>query len=109
MSTKTMVVVPQDLLESLRYNQQQKMGVVGQQLVTLDSEMRDILQENIPDNEKAQKYFQTLQKYMVTKENATVKEKEEEGTAAIPEIPSPMNEIPVKQKKKAEQIFNWMK
>ncbi len=81
------------------------MGVVGQQLVTLDSEMRDILQENIPDNEKAQKYFQTLQKYMVTKEN--VMKEEEEVT--VPEIPSPINDIPVKQKKKAEQIFNWMK
>ena len=106
MSTKTMVVVPQDLLESLRYNQQQKMGVVGQKLVTLDSEMRDILEENLPDHEKAQKYFQTLQKYMVAKEEIVEKKEDEDEPITLP---SPIDDIPVKQKKKAEQIFNWMK
>ncbi len=105
-----MVVVPQDLLESLRYNQQQKMGVVGQKLITLDSEMRDILEENLPDHEKAQKYFQTLQKYMVTKEEIVEKKEVEEGKKDKPiTLPSPIDDIPVKQKKKAEQIFNWMK
>ena len=104
-----MVVVPQDLLESLRYNQQQKMGVVGQQLVTLDSEMKEILQENIPDHEKAQKYFQTLQKYMTTKENATKVVEEKEPIQPADIVPSPIDDIPTRHKKKAEQIFNWMK
>lgn len=106
--SRPMVVVPQDLLESLRYNQEQKMGTVGKQLVTLDSEMKDILNADLPDAEKAQKYFQTVQKYMMTKEMATTLPPSE--TKETPEIIlSPVDDVPLKQRKKAEQVFNWMK
>ncbi len=105
--TRPMVVVPQDLLDSLRYNQQQKMGVVGQQLITLDAEMKDILNADLPDATKAQKYFQTLQKYMTTKEFAT-QPKEVKTTTPVSN-PSPIDDVPLKQRKKAEQIFNWIK
>ncbi len=105
--TRPMVVVPQDLLDSLRYNQQQKMGTVGQQLVSLDTEMKDILNAEMPDAQKAQKYFQTLQKYMVTKEIATTPKEVKKETVA--ETLSPVDDVPVKQRKKAEQIFNWIK
>ena len=105
--TRPMVVVPQDLLDSLRYNQQQKMGTVGQQLVSLDTEMKDILNADLPDAAKAQKYFQTLQKYMMTKEIATTPK--EEKTETPPTSLSPVNDVPLKQRKKAEQIFNWIK
>ena len=107
--TRPMVVVPQDLLDSLRYNQQQKMGTVGQQLVTLDTEMKDILNAELPDAVKAQKYFQTLQKYMTTKEIATTpKEVKKEATTPTSTL-SPVDDVPIKQRKKAEQIFNWIK
>ena len=104
-----MVVVPQDLLDSLRYNQQQKMGVVGEQLITLDGEMKHILAADLPDAEKAQKYFQTLQKYMTTKEIATSPKEVKKETLPPADSLSPIDDVPVKQKKKAEQIFNWIK
>ena len=106
--TRPMVVVPQDLLDSLRYNQQQKMGPVGQQLVTLDTEMKDILNAELPDAVKAQTYFQTLQKYMTTKEIATTPKEVKKETVTDP-ILSPVDDVPLKQRKKAEQIFNWIK
>ena len=105
--TRPMVVVPQDLLDSLRYNQQQKMGTVGQQLVSLDTEMKDILNADLPDAAKAQKYFQTLQKYMTIKEIATTPKEVKKETP--PTSLSPVDDVPLKQRKKAEQIFNWIK
>ena len=105
--TKTMVVIPKDLLEALRYNQKQQMGQVGERLVTLDQEMKSVLsQEGISDNEKAQQYFQTLQKYMAAKEMAKTPVLEVKKPTITPG--KILNDIPSQQQKRAEKIFNWL-
>lgn len=107
-----MVVVPQDLLDALRYNQQEKMGPIGHQLSSLDNQMRTILSSELPDDKKAQQYFQTMEKYTTLKDIA----KKPPTTAAINPSPDPtyekssdqLNEIPIPQQKKAEKVFNWL-
>jgi len=107
-----MVVVPQDLLDALRYNQQEKMGPMGQQLSSLDHQMKTILSSELPDDKKAQQYFQTMEKYTTMKDIA----KKPQNTAAMSPLPDPtsekssdqLNEIPVLQQKKAEKVFNWL-
>jgi len=105
--TKTMVLVPQDLLDSLRYNQREKMGPLGEQLVSLDKQMKNVLsQENLNDDQKAQLYFQTLQKFTATKD--LIKQPPIAAEPAV-KLGAPLDDIPTQQKKKAEKIFNWFK
>ena len=103
--TKTMVVIPQDLLDSLRYNQREKMGQLGEQLVSLDREMKTILNQETDDDRKAQMYYQTLQKYQNAKEMV---QKPPVATVVEPKAGSFVDDIPKPQKSKAEKIFNWL-
>jgi len=105
--TKTMVVIPQDLLDSLRYNQREKMGPVGEQLVSLDRQMKTILNQDSDDDSKAKLYYQTLQKYLATKDRLKMPPVAT-AAVAVPKAGSFFDDIPRLQKTKAEKIFNWL-
>ncbi len=105
--TKTMVVIPKDLLEALRYNQRQQMGPVGERIVNLDQEIRSILnQENISDVEKAQQYFQTLEKFAAAKELIPAKVKSTTSKAKTPI--DFLNDVPNTYQNRAQKIFHWL-
>ena len=81
------------------------MGPVGEQLISLDKDMKTILSDTtLNDDQKAQHYFQTLQKYTTTKDLM----KEPTKQPPPPTTTTILDDIPPAQKKKAEKVFNWL-
>ena len=63
--TKKMTIVPQDLIDTLRFNQKRQLGPEGQFKMNLDQELKNILErKDIASDEKVQLYFQSLQRYV---------------------------------------------
>lgn len=62
--TRKMVVVPQDLIENLRYNQKVKAGPTGKHILTVDREMQEILkQDDLAQEDKIRLYNNALMKF----------------------------------------------
>ena len=60
-----MVVVPEHFLSNMQHQKNVQTSPLTQELSTLDSEMKTILQrKDLSDNAKAQLYNQTLQRYL---------------------------------------------
>ena len=71
-----MVVVPQDLMENLRYNQKKKAGDVGAQVLGVDKEMQSILtRSDLSQDDKIRLYNNALLKYGdITKKKLNVED-----------------------------------
>ena len=64
-NAKKLAVVPQELLDSLKFNQEQQMGPIGKKMLDIDREMQSILnRDDLDQYRKAQLYTQTLAKYI---------------------------------------------
>ena len=62
--TKKMVVVPQDLMENLRYNQRKQAGEDGRHELSVDREMKDILTRgDLTQDDKIRLYNNALLKF----------------------------------------------
>ena len=123
--TKKMVVVPQDVMENLRFNQQQKVGPVGKQMMAVDKDLREIFdRDDLAMDEKLTLYYEVLNKYKklneaYTKQTAPQKVPEPskvvEPSMIVP--PSVKDEwldkidkqFNVRNHEKAEQLYNWIK
>ena len=122
--TKKMVVVPQDVIENLRFNQQQRIGSVGRQLMTVDKELKEILaRDDLPADEKMELYYEILQKHkkMETKyrERSPIRVQNiaREPTNQPRTAPKQSDEwldridkqFTVRNREKAEQMYEWLK
>ncbi len=121
--TKKMVVVPQDVMENLRFNQQQKVGPVGKQMMAVDKDLREIFdREDLAMDEKLTLYYEVLNKYKKLNEAYNKQPvKEEVEKEPVRKLEKPV--IPVKDEwldkidkqftvrnhEKAEQLYNWIK
>ena len=131
--TKKMVVVPQDVIENLRFNQQQRTGAVRRQLMTVDRELKEILaRDDLPADAKMELYYEVLQKYrkLETKysekspQNTTVASPQSTTVASrvTPAVAPPVahaasdewmdridKHFTLRNKEKAEHLYEWVK
>ncbi len=116
--TKKLAVIPEDLLEALKYNQKQQMGPTGEQLLAVDQDIKSILSRtDLPEDEKVQLYASALDKYHVIKHRVPVSK---------PSVPTPTANLPAStadddwekqitsllpknQRNKGTQLYQWMK
>ncbi len=116
-----MVVVPQDVIENLRFNQQQRTGPVGRQLMTVDKELKEILaRDDLPADAKMELYYEILQKHrkLETKYRERSPVRAPVSPAAQPDsVPQRSDEwmdridkgFTLRNREKAEQVYEWMK
>ncbi len=119
--TKKLAVIPEDLLEALKYNQKQQMGPTGEQLLAIDQDIKSILSRtDLPEDEKVQLYAAALDKYHVIKRRVPGSQ-----PASIPSVQKPSTTLPTtavddweKQissllpkyhRNKGTQLYQWMK
>lgn len=115
--TKKMVVVPQDLIENLRFNQQQRTGSVGRQLMTVDRELKEILaRDDLPTDEKMELYYEILQKYRKLETKYREKPPAPAATTAPPAarvadewLDRIDKQFTLRNREKAEQLYEWVK
>ena len=129
--TKKMVVVPQDVMENLRFNQKQKVGAVGKQLMDVDREIKEIFdREDLAMDEKLTLYYDVLQKYRKLDKQYNVKPTTilkdvieppgavaASGAVAAPVASGTTDEwldridkqFNVRNHDKAEQLYQWVK
>ena len=132
--TKKMVVVPQDVMENLRFNQKQQVGAVGKQLMDVDREIKEIFdREDLAMDEKLTLYYDVLQKYRKLDKQYNVKPatilKEVKVDIEPPGAPAPSGAVAapvasaasdewldridkqfnVRNHDKAEQLYQWVK
>ena len=100
--TKKMVVVPQDVIENLRFNQQQRTGSVGRQLMTVDKELKEILaRDDLPVDAKMELYYEILQKHR----KLETKYRERSPVRAPVSPAAQPDSVP----QRSEQVYEWMK
>lgn len=125
-NTQKMAVIPQDLLETLKFNQLEKAGPIGKHLISIDKDIEDILQKKDLDlDEKVQLYYQTLSKYLNAKKNyKTIQEQkpllinndvpEKNNEAKTPATKNDWEEmirrtLPKVEQDKGVEVYKWIK
>ena len=79
--TQKMVVVPQDLIENLRYNQRKKAGSEGKKVLDVDKEVKTVLtRDDLSQDDKIRLYHQLIMRYRDVKEPEPVLEPQVENT-----------------------------
>lgn len=110
--TKKMVVIPQDLMENLRYNQQKKVGREGKRELDIDREMKHILaRDDLDLKDKVRLYNSTLTKFGETKPE---KEKVQELMVEEPEqedewVDMIDRHFALTNKLKAKHMLEWIR
>lgn len=105
-----MVVVPQDLMENLRYNQRQKTGSVGKHVIGVDKEMQNIMtRDDLSQEDKIRLYNNALLKFGDLK--PVVKQVKQEKPEVVEEEDEWMDTIDrhfnLQNKGKAKNILSW--
>ena len=106
-----MVIVPQDLMDNLRYNQRKKAGDVGSQVIGIDKEMQSILtRSDLSQDDKIRLYNHALLKYG----DIVEKKKEEKLDITLPEVIDEWDDMIDKQftinnRSRAKNILDWIR
>ena len=96
---KKMALVPQELLDTVQLQQNQMINPVTKMLSSLDKEMQQVLDRtDIPDDEKAKLYQQTLQQYRAYSD----KKKEPVKISIVPTTPSTPSAVGIDQVDKGQ-------
>ena len=106
--TQKMVVVPQDLIENLRYNQRKKAGSEGKKVLDVDKEIKNVLtREDLSEDDKIRLYHQLIMKYRDVKEPEPVLEPTEViKDEWLENIDKHFN---LQNKVKARNVLEWLR
>ena len=106
--TQKMVVVPQDLIDNLRYNQRKKAGSEGKKVLDVDKEIKTVLaREDLSEDDKIRLYHQLIMKYRDVKEPEPVTPaeviKDDEWLQSIDK------HFNVQNKVRARNVLEWLR
>jgi len=106
--TQKMVVVPQDLIENLRYNQRKKAGDEGKKVLDVDKEIKSVLnREDLSQDDKIRLYHQLIMKYRDVREQKEVVEPVPQEVDEWEEIID--KHFNVQNKGKARNVLEWLR
>jgi len=103
--TQKMVVVPEDLIENLRYNQRKKAGEEGKRVLDVDKEIKSVLsREDLSQDDKVRLYHQLIMKYRDVKERNVIEpEAKDEWIDTIDKHFTTQNRV------KARNVLEWLR
>jgi len=105
--TQKMVVVPQDLIENLRYNQRKKAGEEGKKVLDVDKEIKSVLsRDDLTQDDKIRLYHQLIMKYRDVKEPTIIEPTREETDEWLDNID---NHFGTQHRNRARNVLQWLR
>ena len=108
--TQKMVVVPQDLIENLRYNQRKKAGSEGKKVLDVDKEVKTVLtRDDLSQDDKIRLYHQLIMRYRDVKEPEPVLEPKVENDGDDEWLQSIDKHFNLQNKVRARNVLDWLR